>query len=1014
MGFGEVDAEAPQATRELAARLQQVAQRAGYSGVRALAAGSRVSRTTVSDAMAARRVPTWQTLAALLRGCDVVPDGDWAKALEAAKDAFERDKQMTKDLGHPTESATNNQVGTVPVPASPGTFSIRPPYGELPPRLRGREDLLHDLESRLAEGSTQIQVLHGLGGCGKTSVALYLARQARDQGYSVYWLSALTPDRFATGMREVARSLGADEALIEAAWTGRTSATDLVWRLLDAAEQPWLLIVDNADEPAWLASGAGLIGDGTGWLRSSQAGMTVVTSRTGNPDVWGRESQTHRIEVLAPPDAGNILLDLAGEAGDPADALVLAERLEGLPLALKLAGSYLARAARGAGLLRRRGQKPGRVKTFAAYTEALGEVGAGFLDLGEKWYPDDTDQEHKHRRLIGRTWEMSLDLLDEQQLPKARTLMRLLSCFAPVPFPVELLDTFASQNTPSDPDAELEQADQALEALIDLSLLDVIELPMGGADTEAESVPCLVSHRLVLEANALRLADSTEEERIAVWNTTSVMLECGATREPEYPQNWPWWRLMVPHTVAALKRVPDIDAPLRRLLAVGLKAYAYYNFSQVFDQADELAKLLLERASKLSADDPIRLSVCHRAALSLLKGEAQLSEFERVLAKQLEYLGPEHPETLITRHNVVTARPAGPATADHEAEIRSVLEARRRTLGADNPYTLITHVELSYLIASRGHEGNASEDEFDLLIGRTLGGSAPDSDLLPLANRHRLAHVLDDAKRWPEAEAEYRAMLTIVEKYGDRDSGFYRSMMRCLVSNLRKQRKYEDAVSTLTDLFRWYGDQKSPGWPTAPWALHIRHARADVLRLCGQAAEAEKEMRNVLTDRLMKTDLNDSVILDERHCLAHSMMDQEKITEAHKELRSIVASYAEILGPGEYATRRALTCLAKSLHGAGEHAEAVLRYEELFQAEIDALGENHTQALATHLRLERCRLESGQQSPQDAVSAMQGTLSRDLPTLTQDYPKLVKKVQDLIESIRPHSAVGQAAPRGGE
>lgn len=316
----------------------------------------------------------------------------------------------------------------------------------------------------------------------------------------------------------VARELGADEETIKAAWSGGLSATDLVWRELDAAEHPWLLVLDNADEPAWLAAETGVPGDGTGWLRSSRAGLTVVTSRVGSPGVWGHEADTHRIGVLSPADGRDVLLDLAGEAGDPAEAQVLAERLDGLPLALKLAGSYLARSARGAGLLRHRGPRSGgRLRSFATYTEALGEAGAGFLDQGEHRRLDEAGTERMHRSLVGRTWELSLDLLEEQRLPEARFLMRLLSCCAPAPFPVELLD---SETLPSA--AEPDQADRALEALIDLSLVDVVDIAPDG---EGAPVPCLVSHRLVLEANALRLADSAAGERRVIWRAIARILE---------------------------------------------------------------------------------------------------------------------------------------------------------------------------------------------------------------------------------------------------------------------------------------------------------------------------------------------------------------------------------------------------------------------------------------------------------------------------------------------------------
>ncbi|MGW4032604.1 hypothetical protein ACWEFL_25450 [Streptomyces sp. NPDC004838] len=1110
-GFGEIDTEAPRAVRELAERLRAAARSAGYAGVRELAAGTGVGRTTVSDAMAARRVPSWQTLKALLHGCDLAPDREWFEAHGAARDTVEREKRAARDargIGGPAHPAAGPGPGLAPGPTAdlvdlvdpaealagpvsgrpeeqrpsigrsgPNTFSIRAPYGDLPPRVRGRDGLLTLLDTNLGGGESRAQILYGLGGCGKTTVALHLARQARDRGYRVIWISAAGADRLVTGMREVARELGADESDIEAAWNGRTSATDLVWRWLDGSEHPWLLVVDNADEPAWLASETGAPGDGTGWLRSSRAGMTVVTSRVGNPDVWGSEADTHRVGVLSPADGRDVLLDLAGDAGDPAEARVLAERLDGLPLALKLAGSYLARSARGAGLLRRRGRRAGRVRSFAAYTEALGEAGARFLDQGERRRQEESDTEHMHRRLIGRTWELSLDLLEERHLPEARSLMRLLSCCSPAPFPVELLDPEALSATygtgpgntdgtgtgPGNTDGadraggasgvgEPDQADRALEALIDLNLIDVVDIAPDGAASDQDAVPCLVSHRLVLEANALRLADGPDQERAAVWRATARIVEAGAAaRAPELPPSWPWWRLLAPHAVAALTASPDDEEVLLPLLRAGLSAYAYFNFANSFSTARKLAQTLTERAASLPLDHPVRLSVRHRAALSLLEGEEELAEFESVAAEQLARLGPDHPETLITRHNLAIARrQCSRATeAEQEAELRAVLEARRRVLGPHDPYTLLTHGTLAEIMVSRGH----GSDEYEALISHVEGGTPDDHRLLPLHNRHHRAHALDAAERWTEAEAEYRSVLTDLETYGERDSGLHRDLNRCLGDNLRNQQRYPEALDAFDRSVAWFDGSDPDRSPESTLALQIRHRRGHLLRHCERADEGESEIRAILAIRLRTVDPGDSVVLSERHCLAHALEGLGKYGEALDELREVAASYASILGPNDRLTRDSRLCLARMLHRRGGggcgggpadddappggdgaarpdrdgptdtaedgtatatatgsatatesatgRAEALALYEQVLAAECAELGEDHSDTLMTRFRLEQCRLDEGLLTPEAAAEAFERIRNRQVALLGEAHAR-VSEIDKALE--------GRAAP----
>jgi len=121
-------------------------------------------------------------------------------------------------------------------------------------------------------------------------------------------------------------------------------AADLLWQRLAARAGNWLLVIDNADDPAVLATGSAPVKDGSGWLRplDTGRGLVVVTSRDGRKVTWGTLGRLRRVGVLDDDDAAQVLIDHAGiKAGSRQDAAALAHRLGGLPLALRLAGSYL-------------------------------------------------------------------------------------------------------------------------------------------------------------------------------------------------------------------------------------------------------------------------------------------------------------------------------------------------------------------------------------------------------------------------------------------------------------------------------------------------------------------------------------------------------------------------------------------------------------------------------------------------------------------------------------------------
>jgi hypothetical protein len=149
-------------------------------------------------------------------------------------------------------------------------ITVAPPWGERGTPLRGREALLDRLLSQPG-----VHVLYGLGGVGKTSLALEAAHRLGDA--PVWWVSAHDDTRLTGGMRAVARHLGASDEDLAAGMTA-----EMVWARLSALRDPWLLVVDNADDLRVL-DGPGRLASGAGWVRAHRSphGLVIVTTRDG-------------------------------------------------------------------------------------------------------------------------------------------------------------------------------------------------------------------------------------------------------------------------------------------------------------------------------------------------------------------------------------------------------------------------------------------------------------------------------------------------------------------------------------------------------------------------------------------------------------------------------------------------------------------------------------------------------------------------------------------------------------
>ena len=188
----------------------------------------------------------------------------------------------------------HNYFGAVPSDAEV-PVSIAPPAqrDERFP-LRGRDKLLGEL---LAVGDgPSVRVLHGMGGSGKTSLALEAAHLASRRGAEVWWVSAAEERRFSAGMRALSRRLGVTDDELR-----HGEVADLLWRRLSERRQEWLLVIDNADDPQILAGPGIHTADGTGWLRPRRF---PCRTGPGHQPRWAYRDLGTVVPVACSHDAG--------------------------------------------------------------------------------------------------------------------------------------------------------------------------------------------------------------------------------------------------------------------------------------------------------------------------------------------------------------------------------------------------------------------------------------------------------------------------------------------------------------------------------------------------------------------------------------------------------------------------------------------------------------------------------------------------------------------------------------
>lgn len=668
-------------------------------------------------------------------------------------------------------------VGSAPIGVGMGTLAV--PMFDPADRVRGRSDLVGELLAlfgwRTWQGS-RVRVLYGTAGGGKTTVAQQVALKAQERGVEVWWVSAAEYTDLQTGMRLLARRLGATSQELEQEWADH--APDVLWRRLSAYHGRWLLVVDNADDPRILAPQDEPVAHQRGWIRppATRQGAVILTSRDSTATTWGSWCQLHEVAMLSPTDGAQVLFDhVQGDEGDRPEAEALSVRLGGLPLALTLAGRYLADANQV--------PLPGSMTSFTEYREALD--GAGLTAV----FADRVDRLSftEARQVIARTWELSLGLLADRGLPQARPLLRLLATFADAPIPYqEILDPVVLGVSTRFDRLGFEQIRGLLHGLASLGLIELTSMHDETTVDTSTPIAIIRLHPLVRDASRYHLI-STQQYSGMITLAADLLQHVCASIDPETPRKWPVWHLLVPHAMhllvstsqagtaspEALAGVTEVAARACQFLRhIGLFATAQAQGMMILDAVapvlgleapavltvrtdlaacvgdggareearDQLADIQLTCDRVLGREHPDSLRV--KIELAIWTGRAGDAAAARNLFVELvplcqRVLGPTHPQTLTAQHNLAawTGQAGDPVEARDQMVI--LLPIRQFVLGEDHPDTLHTRHNLATWTGLAGDPESARDQFTALLVDRerVLGAEHPST----LANRAGLA-----------------------------------------------------------------------------------------------------------------------------------------------------------------------------------------------------------------------------------------------------------------------------------
>lgn len=201
----------------------------------------------------------------------------------------------SKRIEHFLHEYYKKQAGTSVPPSRPLDSITYIPY---PPNdyFTGRKDQLKELSGTLKHDTSAIitQAIRGLGGVGKTQIALRYAYKFQNRYDSIIWLRADTEQTITTDLEQIMQRLNLPAAKLE-----QNRANLIRWL---TEHKKWLLVFDNADDPRRITPYLPPQGTGHILINLPRNGLPGYTQRPDSPyrqdDRTGSSrlpSQTHQL-----------------------------------------------------------------------------------------------------------------------------------------------------------------------------------------------------------------------------------------------------------------------------------------------------------------------------------------------------------------------------------------------------------------------------------------------------------------------------------------------------------------------------------------------------------------------------------------------------------------------------------------------------------------------------------------------------------------------------------------------
>jgi tetratricopeptide (TPR) repeat protein len=752
----------------------------------------------------------------------------------------------------------------------------------------GREEELADIHAKLQEGQGVIVcAVEGMGGVGKTELALQYATRYQQEYVARYWLSlremglaqaVLTLASPYLDLPEAMQSASLDE---QAAW---------YWQNWLPESGKLLVILDDVPNAESIPDVA---------MPIDPRVRVLVTTRERELNV-GFESVP--LDVLSEEKALELLRKIVGAAKVDKELVTVKEicnTLGYLPLGIELIGEYLSK---------------NRFLTFAKLQERL--------NLAD----ESISRERKYRFYAHRGVEAAIQLSWDDISTGSQRVAMLLGLFAPVEIFWELVAWIGAS-------AEITE-DELNEARGQLDSLHLIQ----PVDEECNFYKI---HTLVCEFFRAKLlkAEVNHQFRQAFVNSLLAI----AKEIPSSPTIDLIARVApaIPHLdLLSREMLGDILNPEEDLIWAFEGTARFYEGQGFYALAEDPYQRCFRATQELLGDrhPDVAQSLNNLAELYRSQGRYVEAEplYQEVLKLRRELLGDRHPDVAQSLNNLAALYQSQGRYAEAEQLYQKALQLWRELLGDRHPSVATSLNNLAALYQSQGRYAEAEKLKLQCLeIEReTLGERHPRF----ATSLNNLAELYRSQGRYAEAEPLYQEALKLTrELLGDRHPSVALSLNN-LAELYRSQGRYAEAEPLYQESLQLRRELLGNHHPDVATSLNNLATLYDSQ---GRYAEVEPLYQESLQlRRELLGDRHPSVALSLNN-LAALYQSQGRCAEAEPLYQESLQLWRELLGDIHPDVATSLNNLAGLYQSQGRYAEAEPLYQESLQLRRELLGNHH-------------------------------------------------------------------------